>query len=1408
MDTRFIIDGVDSDILRLNNFNSGIRRKPKLGPKPQTQVSNMPHSSYRMRIIYCYTTDYSAHQGKVKIGDTTAFVGSTSDQALKAMSEKAVHKRIKEQLGTSGLKYELLWYEIVPEFSIRDHRVHAILANNGHQRHNFGEGIGAKEWFDVTPEMAHEAYEKACEGLFTIGVNIFDSISLRAEQERFVQNTLKAWYSGKPKRLWNAKMRFGKTPTAYSFIERAFCEGIKPIKRVLILTHRPVVNDGWSKDFEKILKKHGFQYSSKDSAHSNFSDLNKDLPFIHFISMQDVRGRSRTLDGFKESNKEIFDTDWDLIIIDEAHEGNETDLAIEVHDNLSRKFTLYLSGTPFKYLSNGEFEEEDIDTWDYVDEQKAKETWNEEVQGNNPYEGLAKLWINALDIRDMVRTEYGGDADEVGAFNFNEMFRTTDGVFDHKEDVEQFLDVISASGEFDNDSDIVPSAMPYSPERAEQNRHSVQVYPSVDACKAMEELLKKHPVFKDYTIINVSGNETTASKDPLKAVHDAITENEDETRTITLTVGKLTTGVTVKPWTAILMLTNTTSASFYMQTIFRVQSPNEYKGKIKTDAFVYDFAPDRVLKVFTDVADVNVKAGAHNEEYTQVILGNMLNYMPIISHITAEDIKVFDASEVTRQLKAAYTKRVLENGFDSNLLFTKALEKLPPELREVLEEIKTVSKANLADTRQKVDKNIVIAANDFSETIYETISKEVKEIENKPAKERTPEEEQQLKLYKEELKQRENIRAILKTISVRLPFMIVCLMGDEEFKKNKLSQNFSLSEFVDKFDEQSWEEFFGKVTKEMFLSLEPAFDKDILQAAVAGWVEEVEATLECREEKPKEFMIGVTGILSRIKNPDKETVLTPMSVAELVYKAADLGTEEQWRELILARKAEGEVPTIYDINVKSGVFPLRAAFMLEQAGVSKSWSQVCEESIFANARTKAAKWATCTLLGMPKDWPNITVIDVVEELNAEDIKHLSEDSKRLFVGHFLLSPLNNKGNPEAVLSDINNDSERKSVIAIIENYEKELKLLEKEEMSEEAKNSRKKALESQVKKELNSSKQFDYTISNPPYQITTAVKENQQQPTVTNIFHLFQILAMKISKTTTMIYPAGRWIQHSGKGLKDFAINLLNDKGTISVDVYGNGDNTKNKLFPTARIQDGVSIVNWSINHHNKEKIKVNGIFVDRPGENILPVQTNMLGIIDKVMSIAKENKMKTLSNRVSARSLYSIESSFAELNPNLVFLIDQYPDPPKNIKDPIKLFTNDKAGTGGKPRWYWTERKNITTNQDKIDRWQVVIGSALKASQKDIKPEIIPIGCAHGRSRVSIADFGSEIEAKNFIETIRTDFMQKMFLASIAGGLSSLAKFVPDLVNYSKPYSKEELYKMFRLNDEEIKIIESPYEE
>ena len=634
-------------------------------------------SPLKSKLIYIFRISDATHEGCLKIGEATCDSLDISQLVPNSQPlNDAAKKRINGYTQTAGVSYELLYTELaiytkdrsIEGFSDKD--VHGVLMRSGLKKKVFDMEKKANEWFMTDLETAKKAIFAVKSGQKSLGIHDLtdgqDPVVFRPEQKEAIEKTKKHFKKGRDM-LWNAKMRFGKTLSALQVTKDL------DFSRTIILTHRPVVDAGWFEDFSKIFyDRPDFLYGSKNNG-ENFSNLEKQCQknltkYIYFASMQDLRG-SGIVGGNFDKNNEIFGTVWDFIIIDEAHEGTQTELGKNVLTQLSKSDTkvLHLSGTPFNLLEDRK--EEEIYTWDYVMEQRAKISWDASHFGDpNPYSSLPRLNIYTYDLGKLL-PKYD---DEEVAFNFREFFRVdTGGSFIHKKDVASLLDLICRE---DGESNY-----PYSTQAYRDNfRHALWMVPGVKEAKALSTLLQSHSVFGQFKIVNVAGDgdEEEETSQALDAVKKAIGDKPDETYTITLSCGRLTTGVSVPAWTAVLMLagSNTTSAAGYMQTIFRVQTPATIAGKIKEECYVFDFAPDRTLRVIAEAAKISAKAGNTNTE-DRAIMGEFLNFCPIIS-VEGSQMRPYNVESMLEQLKKIYVERVVNNGFEDTYLYNDHLMKL------------------------------------------------------------------------------------------------------------------------------------------------------------------------------------------------------------------------------------------------------------------------------------------------------------------------------------------------------------------------------------------------------------------------------------------------------------------------------------------------------------------------------------------------------------------------------------------------------------------------------------------------------------------------------------------------------------------------------------------------------------
>lgn len=950
-------------------------------------------SNLKAKLIYVFRIPDAAHSDCLKIGEATFEDGDITLPPNSSALNKAAKARIDQYTKTAGISYELLHTEIAIFVrdgklgAINDKEVHDVLLRSGIKRKVFDKVNGANEWFCCDLETAKKAIAAVKEGRKALQGHEISAgqspIVFRPEQREAIDKTLKQFKKGN-QMLWNAKMRFGKTLSALQVVKErgqlAEQEKWTPFRRVLILTHRPVVDAGWFEDFGKIFYDSPlWAYGSKNKGDSFLSLEQRaargEANYIYFASMQDLRG-SELVGGNFDKNNDVFSTPWDLIIVDEAHEGTQTELGRAVMKELTKEKTkvLNLSGTPFNLLDG--YKEEEIYTWDYVMEQRAKAQWDIDHPGDhNPYAGLPRLNIYTYDLGRLM-SEF---ADEDIAFNFREFFRTNDdGEFVHKAHIENFLDLLTKTDE--------ESMYPFANKRYRDIfRHTLWMVPGVKSAKALSAMLRNHPVFGMFEIVNVAGegDEEEANDEALHKVEKAIGKDPDQTRTITLSCGRLTTGVSVKPWTGVFMLSGSfnTAASAYMQTIFRVQTPATINGRVKEDCYVFDFAPDRTLKVLAETAKISRKAGKQTGSDRQQ-LGDFLNFCPIIS-IEGSQMKKLDENHMLQQLKRVYVERVVQHGFEDGYLYNDELMKLSDvdikefnELKGIIGQTKAMGKSN------------DITINDQGLTNEEYAEKE--KLEKKKKRELTEEEKARLEELKKKKKVKEDAISILRGISIRMPLMIYGAKVENE------DEELTIDNFTQLVDAQSWEEFMPRgVTKQRFNAFKKYYDPDIFTAAAKRIRQMARAADRLSIEERIE---RISAIFSTFRNPDKETVLTPWRVVNM-HMSDCLGGytffNEDFSETIEEPRFvdRGDVTSevfasdsaLLEINSKSGLYPLYLAYNIYRSRLRDAmfspetleehqaiWDKVVAESIFVICKTPMAKSITRrTLLGFRKGKTNM-----------------------------------------------------------------------------------------------------------------------------------------------------------------------------------------------------------------------------------------------------------------------------------------------------------------------------------------------------------------------------------------------------------------------------------------------------
>lgn len=1329
---------------------------------------NIFNNTFNYNIIYVFKIHDELHKDILKVGKATVKTNLDVSQ-LEDNSEplnEAAKKRIRRYTNTVGVQEDLLYTTLAinnKNVIFKDTDVHDVLTNSGIKKHDFKNEKRPGEWFETNLETVKNAIMAVKESRKCLNrtevIDDFKEITFRPEQIEAIEKTIKK-FEVSDRMLWNAKMRFGKTLSALEVIKRMSKNDKFKLKRAVILTHRPVVDEEWFKDFAKIFHNESdFLYGSK--RRTSIDELIKSgKKFIYFVSMQDLRESNR-VGGIYLKNDDVFEIDWDLIVIDEAHEGTKTILGQKVllellkSDKDHNAKQLHLSGTPFNLLS--EFQEDEIYTWDYIMEQKAKLDWeNNHPLEPNPYDDLPRMNIMTYDLATYL-PKYKDIADS--AFNFRTFFKVWTGEPD-KDGVE--LEDPSKIGKFINENDVKKflyllshesesSNYPFSRKEFRENfRHSFWILPGVKEARALKELLRTDEAFSMFDIVNVAGSDDENGDEALDAVHNAIGDKPEETYTITLSCGKLTTGVTVREWTAVLYLAGSfsTAASSYLQTIFRVQSPASFGGKQKTDCYVFDFAPDRTLKMIARAGDLSTRAGSTGSRET---MKEFLNYCPVIS-MTGSEMKPYDVITMLGQLKRAYIERVADNGFDDIKIYNDNLYNLDENALEKFKKLKGI----IGATKQtKKINEIEITNNGFNKEQWEILQKS----EQKPRNQLTEEEKALIALKRERDKQRTDAISILRGISIRIPLMIYGAdINDEE--------DITIKNLTDIVDDASWVEFMPRgVTKEMFKDFSQYYDNEIFIGAgrrIRNIVKHADTL------PPMERAKAIADIFSTFRNPDKETVLTPWRTVNMhlgdtiggynFYDDKYSFAIEEPRLII-----NGDVTNklffntrvkILELNSKTGLYPLYAAISifkqrclntdskkLTSEVMENLWQETLSDNVFVVCKTPMAKSITQrTLSGYKKYKTNILNIENIMDIINKDVNKLKSILLNPTVWHM-------KGGVKV---------------------------------------------------------KFDAIIGNPPYQETISSDESNSS-LGKQLFPYFIMSAIKMDPNYISMITPSRWFAGDAQ-----------DKSFVKLREFIKNNNHISKIVNYINCNDVFDnvVIKGGVNYFLYEKgytglvefvtVKGDTIMVQKrnlfeEGLDIVISDANDLSIIYKVT----ENNFTPLTEITTGRNAFNIIGK-------------------QSVVDKISML-DYKEGLAKlqckNEEIRWIEPKLIQKNRDIFMKYKIFISKSAGDPSKDSKvigkPYLGEPYSACTDSLIPVGKFDTKEEAINLQKYFKTKFLRYLVsILKVSQNVTQIVyKFVP-MQNFSKDsdidWTKgieeidEQLFKKYKFTDEEISIIKS----
>ena len=986
--------------------------------------------------------------------------------------------------------------------------------------------------------------------------------------------------------LWNAKMRFGKTLCALQLAREM------NVKRTIIVTHRPVVSDSWGTDFLKVVtdritgndnqrNKWDFGTLFDDEQHDKrkFYDLEKfvnrsdDHHYVFFVSMQylrlselvNIKTQAKNKDkeesapghnAAKENEKlkaDILRTNWDLVVIDEAHEGTRTALGKRVIDEFLKKDTtktLHLSGTPFNLYED--FKEEEIFTWDYVSEQQAKREWSvNHPDEPNPYAELPQMKIFTYDITRNIKDVVDHD----GIFTFNEFLRTwtgnpkadnavmpegAKGRFVHEEEVKKFLQLLCTKDDSNN--------FPFSTnEYRRMFRHTLWVVTHVDEAAALTQLLREHPIFKRFDIVNVAGKGDIdeQNENALDAVNNAIGDLPEKTSTITISCGRLTTGVTVRPWSAVLYLKGGDSAATYMQTIFRVQSP--YKtadGKMKTECYVFDFAPDRTLKIVAETAKFSSMAKTKEkkteegeEEKTQEMrdketVRDFIDLCPVIS-MDGGSMSPYDITEIYKRLENVFIDRLVRKGFDDPCLYNQdELNKIdkdivnhigenggkaPDENRKEAKKVIDLSHMS-EEERKEYEESIRRKKAEAAERAKKKAQKDEKfrqqweQWTEEEREEWLPKEAERLARNEELKKAREEFKARMtniRGIALRIPLLMYG-GADAGDPKDELT----VDNFTRKIKDESWAEFMPKgISKEDFNKIKKCFNATRFEEAGKKYRA---LTREADFMHVDERIRQITEIFSYFRNPDKETVLTPWRVVNMhmsdtiggwcwydetfdektgqLENPRYVNQGDVTRQLFDNVDLAGEVQTkILEINSKTGLYPLYVTYSLYRRRLKEYVKAECIDPDTISVQEEQVVW---------DDIVRDNIYVICNTPMAVGI------TRRTLFGFRDVDRKANIKN-EQLITRASSDQE-----ALIKDL-RSVGFWKGNKSQQEMK--------------------FNAVVGNPPYML------KQDATSDTPIYHMFMSLGYQLSDIATFITP-GRFLFDAGKTPKEFNERVLNDE--------------------------------------------------------------------------------------------------------------------------------------------------------------------------------------------------------------------------------------------------------------------------
>ena len=1342
-------------------------------------------------------------------------------QKIGYTEKENVDERIQQQVRTAALteKYTKLWS--APAFfeggkeSFSDKTFHKFLIKNGIERKSTlgvewfyfnGEPIKSKDLFDRFRREKFSALQND---------NGKREYTLRFEQEEAVKKALEYFEKNlKGEFLWNAKPRFGKTLASYDLAKRL------KANKVLIVTNRPAIANSWFDDYEMFID--GYSFISETSSLNNRATItneqhNEKKPQFTFLSLQDLKGSIYFGGNFKKLSW-VADLEWDLLIIDEAHEGIETKKTKSAFDYVKRKHTLHLSGTPFKALANEKFSNDAIYNWTYLDEQKIKQLEIKEGESGE-HTDMPDLKLFTYRISQMITNQVNEgleieDENVDYAFDLNEFFRAKDKKFVRENEVKEFLTNLTNNKKY-----------PFStPELREELKHTFwYVGNRVESVKALEKLLNNDPIFKEYKIIVAAGdgrsfeeeNDIKSNETSYKKVKDAISKFD---KTITLSCGQLTTGVTVKEWTAVLMLTDIKSPSLYMQAAFRAQNPyKEFSdgGKLfmKKSAYLFDFAPTRVLEIYDQFANgLNPRAvnGEITERDREGNIHELLNFFPVISEDINGEMVELDAEKVLTFPNALAASEIVNARFMTNLLFNDSLKgvfNFPKEVEDILDKMpieknKRVQNTNNTldlDNARKVNDNKITKINEnteiiLGEKIFKTNTERI--VDNL------------LMNNSEQISPKELVETFSQ-VSEPLIAKYKELYKATQAETNEISKQ--LQEKVKLIAEEynSLEIKDGTLLKQKLIeTLEDDFVKNKVVEKEHEVVEKVQKT---KEEEIRERLRSFTRTIPMfiMANASKQEITIDnfdLEINDTDFEDLTSITKEEFHKLRdgFDYEENGVRKTFQGVFNKYRFNASIAEFRLKKDQLSNYFTS--EGDIFEyipNQKTNQIftpkKVVQMMINKLEEQEPSLftrtdsTFIDLYMKSGmyiTEIVKKLYNNTRKMYgsdencLKHILENQVYGLS-PTSILQGITQ--------AYIFGFDKEQKISRKNfiqhDLTPEAQLGV-TTLKLQELLNLNENMKFDAVVGNPPYQ--GATETNFASP----IYHLFIDSAINIKPNYVCLVHPARFLFNAGATPKEWNRKMLNDKH-LSVIMY---EPDSQKLFAGVDIKGGVCVTLWRKNFLGKS---LEGLFI---------VQPELRTLIEKV---GPGDFNTIVSPRGETKLTISLDPNYPKdlrVAPNY---FERFPEIFVRNMDSINSLKVIGLENGNKRTERFIQPKLI--NDLKLYKWKVFMPKAIGSGAFGEAMSELLIGepntcCTY--TFLQIGSFESKEQTANCIKYLKTKFTRALLgtLKITHNNSSDVWKNVPlqnftdisDII-WSKSIQEidQQLYKKYQLSKEEITFIE-----